>query len=121
MTSWQGLRGVASIGAVLVVLMAWALAGVSPAAAADAPKNIIIMFADGAGPTQWDFGAYSSRVLRGQPFATTDLVFRQGALGLLTTSPHDAYVTDSAAAASAMATGIKVANGAISMAPDGTS
>ena len=121
MTSGQPSRKVTSIGAVLVVLMAWALAGASPATGADAPRNIIIMFADGAGPTQWDFGAYSSRVLRGQPFATTDLVFRQGALGLLTTSPHDAYVTDSAAAASAMATGVKVANGAISIAPDGTS
>jgi len=121
MRFWQRSRGVASIGIVLVVLVAWALAGVSPATGAEAPKNIIIMFADGAGPTQWDFGAYSSRVLRGQPFATTDLVFRQGALGLLTTSPHDAYVTDSAAAASAMATGVKVANGAISIAPDGTS
>ena len=121
MRFWQRSRGVASIGIVLVVLMAWALAGVSPATGAEAPKNIIIMFADGAGPTQWDFGAYSSRVLRGQPFATTDVVFRQGALGLLTTSPHDAYVTDSAAAASAMATGVKVANGAISIAPDGTS
>jgi alkaline phosphatase len=120
MTSRQRSRGIASIG-ILLVLMAWMLAAASPAVGADAPKNIIIMFADGAGPTQWDFGAYSSRVLRGQPFATTEVVFRQGALGLLTTSPQNAYVTDSAAAASAMATGVMVANGAISMAPDGTS
>src|SRR5262245_11629023 len=120
MTSRRRSRGVASIG-ILLVLMACALAAVSPAAGAEAPRNIIIMFADGAGPTQWDFGAYSSRVLRRQPFVTTDVVFRHGALGLLTTSPQDAYVTDSAAAASAMATGVKVANGAISMTPDGTS
>jgi alkaline phosphatase len=88
-------------------------------AAGQTPKNIIIMFADGAAPTQWDFGRYSSRVLRNQPFATTDVVFRDGVLGLMTTSPHGPYVTDSAAAASALSTGYKVENGAVSMTPDG--
>jgi alkaline phosphatase len=83
------------------------------------PKNIIIMFADGAAPTQWDFGRYSSRVLRQQQFFTTDVVFRHGTVGLLVTSSHDAYVTDSAAAGSAMATGYKVNNGVVSIAPDG--
>ena len=85
------------------------------------PKNIIIMFADGAAPTQWDFGRYSSKVLRQQPFVTTDHVFREGTVGLLVTAPHDAYVTDSAAAGSAMATGFKVENGVVSIAPDGKS
>src|SRR5690349_12492810 len=84
------------------------------------PKNIIILFADGTAPTQWDFGRYSSAVLRKQSFATTDVVFREGVLGLLTTSPHGVYVTDSAAAASAMSTGFKVENGAVSVTPDGT-
>lgn len=117
----RGLRrALAMSGAVLLLLAACAVAGASPALA-QAPKNIIIMFADGAAPTQWDFGRYSSAVLRGQPFATTDVVFRQGALGLLVTSPHGAYVTDSAAAASAMATGFKVVNGAVSITPDGAS
>lgn len=83
------------------------------------PKNIIILFADGAAPVQWDFGRQSSTVLRKQSFATTDVVFRQGSLGLLATHPHGAYVTDSAAAASAMSTGHKVANGAVSITPDG--
>jgi alkaline phosphatase len=108
------------VGIVLALAMC-ALAGVSSAAAADVPKNIIIMFADGAAPTQWDFGRYSSLVLRKQPFATTDVVFRQGTMGLMTTSPHDAYVTDSAAAGSAMSTGFKVRNGTIAIPPDGTS
>jgi alkaline phosphatase len=101
-----------------------ALAGCASNAASTAepgqyPKNIIIMFADGAAPVQWDFGRYSSKVLRQQPFATTDVVFREGTLGLLSTQPHGAYVTDSAAAASAMSTGHKVVNGAVSIAPDG--
>jgi alkaline phosphatase len=84
-----------------------------------APKNIIIMFADGAAPTQWDFGRYSSKMLRQQPFVTTDIVFKQGTLGLLTTNPSDAYVVDSAAAGSAMSTGFKVDNAMVSVTPDG--
>src|SRR5690606_12570634 len=83
------------------------------------PKNIVIVFADGAAATQWDFGNYSSELLRGQPLAATSAVFRDGTLGLVRTQPLGAYVTDSAAAASAMSTGHKVANGAESITPDG--
>jgi alkaline phosphatase len=107
-------------GFVAVALALAGCAGIGPGArSAERPRNIIIMFADGTASTQWDFGRYSSRVLRGQPFVTTDVVFREGTLGLLVTSPHGPYVTDSAAAASAMSTGVKVENGAVSVAPDG--
>ena len=106
--------------AILPAIALLILAAAAPATA-QSPQNIIIMFADGAASSQWDFGRHSSHVLRRQPFVTTDTVFRQGALGLLITSPHGLYVTDSAAAASAMATGHKVANGAVSMTPDGKS
>jgi alkaline phosphatase len=102
-----------------IVLVLAACAWWSTPAVAQPPRNIIILIADGAAPTQWDFGRYSSQVLRRQPFATTDVVFRQGAMGLLSTNPHGAYVTDSAAAGTAMATGVKVVNGAVSIAPDG--
>lgn len=84
-----------------------------------APKNIIILFADGAAPTQWELGRYASRVLRNQPFVATDRVFRDGSLGMLSTHPAGVYVTDSAAGASAMATGFKARNGAVSVTPDG--
>ena len=87
---------------------------------AQAPKNIVIIFADGVAATQWDFGRYSSKVIRQQPFVTADL-FRDKALGLLITSPHGVYVTDSAAAGSAMSTGFKVENGVLSVTPDGKS
>jgi len=111
-------RGAVFIAAVLV------LAGCvgnppAPGTAGVAPKNIIILFADGAAPVQWDFGKRSSAVLRGQAFATTDVVFRAGALGLLSTNPSGPYITDSAAAASAMSIGHKVINGAVSITPDG--
>ena len=112
----RGWRAIAA--AALVVLAACAAPGETAAQGA-APKNIIILFADGAAPVQWDFGRYSSQVLRQQPFAVTEVVFREGTLGLLSTSPHGPYVTDSAAAASAMSTGFKTANGAVSITPDG--
>ena len=62
---------------VVLALAGCASTGDSPAQAVQQPKNIIIMFADGAASTQWDFGRYSSKVLRQQPFATTDVVFRE--------------------------------------------
>ena len=89
------------------------------ASAVGAPKNVIIMFADGAAPTQWELARYASRVLRNQPFVVTDRVFRDGVLGLLSTHPAAVFVTDSAAGASAMSTGHKAQNGAISVTPDG--
>jgi len=106
---------------VVLALASCASTGDSPAKAVQQPKNIIIMFADGATSTQWDFGRYSSKVLRNQPFVTTDVVFKEGSLGLLSTHPSDAYVVDSAAAGSAMSTGFKVNNAAIAITRDGKS
>jgi len=105
--------------AVLVLALAGCSSTPVSNEAGQRPKNIIILFADGTAPVQWDFGRRSSAVLRQQSFATTDVVFRVGTLGLLSTHPHGPYVTDSAAAASAMSTGYKVENGAVSVTPDG--
>ena len=110
------------IGAVVVcVIVIAGCAGIPVGdSKAQAPKNVVIIFADGVAPTQWDFGRYSSTVLRQKPFVTADL-FRNQAIGLLANSPHGAYVTDSAAAGSAMATGFKVENAVLSVTPDGKS
>lgn len=100
--------------------LAWLLAlALCCAGAFAAPKNIIIMFADGAAPTQWELGRYASRVLRNQPFVVTDRVFRDGTLGLMSTHPAGVFITDSAASASALSTGFKVQNGAVAVTPDG--
>lgn len=108
--------------AVSVVLLAVAGCVQLPASAtpeARVPKNVIILFADGAASTQWDFGRHSSKLLRQQVFATTDVLFNQGTVGLMATGSHNAYITDSAAAGSAMSTGAKVNNGAVAVTPDG--
>jgi alkaline phosphatase len=102
-------------------VVALALAVIAGAASAQGltPKNIVIMFADGVAATQWELGRYSAHVLRNQAFAATDVVFKEGSLGLLSTDPRNAFVTDSAAAASAMSTGVKVDNFVLSVASDG--
>ncbi|MGH8617232.1 MAG: alkaline phosphatase [Burkholderiales bacterium] len=92
--------------------------GVRPSADGT-PRNIIILYADGVAPTQWEFGRYSSQLLRKQPFVTTDVVMREGTLGLLATWPADAMVTDSAASATAMSTGFKTNNYMVGVTPDG--
>lgn len=114
-----GRSALALLALVTLVLAGCATQPAASSAAGAQPKNIIILFADGAAPVQWEFGKHSSTLLRGQPFATTDVVFREGTLGLLTTHPHGLHVTDSAAAASAMSTGYKVVNGSVSITPDG--
>lgn len=83
------------------------------------PKNIIILFADGTTSSQYEFGRYSSALLRQQPFAITDIVMAKGQYQLMKTESANFFVTDSAAAASAMSTGYKVNNGAISVTPEG--
>ena len=85
------------------------------------PKNIIILFADGTTNAQYEFGRYSSAQLRQQSFAVTDVVMTKGNYQLMKTESANYFVTDSAAAASAMSTGYKVNNGAISVTPDGSS
>jgi alkaline phosphatase len=107
---------------VLIVVLVGAAGCTGMAARTDeaaGPKNIIILFADGVAATQWELGRYSAQALRNQSFAATDVVFKEGTFGLLTTHSRDALVTDSAAAASAMSTGVKVNNFAVSMTPDG--
>jgi alkaline phosphatase len=85
------------------------------------PKNIIILFADGTTNSQYEFGRYSSATLRQEPFAVTDVVMTKGHYQLMQTESANYFVTDSAAAASAMSTGYKANNGAISVTPDGGS
>ncbi|QWD68333.1 alkaline phosphatase [Polynucleobacter sp. VK25] len=93
--------------------------GNGAAPANSTPKNIIILFADGTTSSQYEFGRYSSALLRQQSFAVTDVVMARGQYQLMKTESANYFVTDSAAAASAMSTGYKVNNGAISITPNG--
>jgi alkaline phosphatase len=116
--AWRSLARLAFAVTALALLAACAQMH-ADSNAGTAPKNIIILFADGAAATQWELGRYTSRELRNQSFAVTDVVLKQGTLGLLATYSADSPVTDSAAAASAMSTGYKTNNDMAGVTPDG--
>jgi len=70
------------------------------------PKNIILFIGDGMGVSHITAGKIVKGVLNLESFRY---------LGLLTTHSQNAFITDSAAAGTAMATGYKTYNGAISV------
>jgi alkaline phosphatase len=84
--------------------------GASRAVSTASPRNIILFIGDGMGPAQIDATSL---------FATGErdaLLFHDfPAQALVATSNARSRVTDSAASATAMATGVKVANGALSV------
>lgn len=82
------------------------------ASAAEAPRNVILIIGDGVGPAHVTW----MRQLRGAEFQAG----RMRLVALLNTVSADRAVTDSAAAASAYATGMKSNYRALSIAPDGT-
>jgi len=86
----------------------------APAMALAAPKNIIYMIGDGMGPAYLAGYRYFN-----DDKATAEVentIFDELWLGMASTYPDDdTYVTDSAAGATALATGFKSYNGAISV------
>lgn len=79
-----------------------------------APKNIIYMIGDGMGPSYVAAYRYYQRDLAATTVANT--VYDDLLTGMASTYPDDdTLVTDSAAGATALATGIKSFNGAISV------
>lgn len=82
--------------------------------AAKAPKNIILMIGDGMGLAHITYTRLSlndGKLLNMETMPQIALVMSQSA---------DTFITDSAAAATALATGYKTNNGMISTLPDGT-
>ena len=86
----------------------------APAIAVAAPKNIIYMIGDGMGPTYLSAYRYYSDDTSTK--AVENTIFDELWQGMASTYPDDdTYVTDSAAGATALATGFKSYNGAISV------
>lgn len=95
----------------------WANIETGPTKAPSRPKNIVIMIGDGMGPSYTS--AY--RYYKDNPDTeeVEQTVFDRLLVGMASTYPASVsgYVTDSAAAATALATGVKSYNGAISVDP----
>ncbi|MBY5991515.1 alkaline phosphatase [Ferrimonas balearica] len=100
------------IGAIAGVLVFGSAQAVETPAPSSAPKNIIYMIGDGMGPAYTTAYRYYQAGQAGSPVTPT--VFDQLLVGLASTYPDDdTYVTDSAASATALASGVKSYNGAI--------
>ena len=74
-------------------------------------KNVILMIGDGMGPNQIRAG----ELLRGEPLAMQQFPY----MTKVETRSHNATVTDSAAAATALATGVRTNNGVVGKNPAG--
>lgn len=86
-------------------------------AKAPAIRNVILMIGDGMGPPIVGAGEIASRTQRKRPLTLTRL-YREGAFGLAFTGSANSMITDSAAAATTLATGVKTKNGYIGMGPE---
>jgi len=84
------------------------------------PKYVFIFLADGAGITHMEITRMFNRRLYNEGLTIPDRIMKEGSLGLLTTHAADSLVTDSSAAATALACGCKTKNGAVGMCEDGT-
>ncbi len=76
----------------------------------EVPHNIILFIGDGMG---------TAHMSASHTMADTSHLARLSAGGFLSTQSADDYITDSAASATALATGIKTTNGTVSMTPAG--
>lgn len=80
--------------------------------AADKPKNVILLIGDGMGPAHFTAARYARGADKSQ-------IGRMPVVGFATTHCADRTVTDSAAAATALATGTKTNHEMVSMSPAG--
>lgn len=105
-------RGFKSVNVMMVALLVLMTAACGDGASKDSRvKNVIVMVPDGFSAAY----ATNYRNYIGGQASTLDEIL----VGMAKTRSLDHFITDSAAAASAMATGNKVQNGAISMTADG--
>jgi len=74
------------------------------------PKNVILLIGDGMGINHM----YAAMVQQGTPLAMNSIKD----MGLVTTWSYNNFTTDSGAAGTALATGVKTRNGMIGMGPD---
>ncbi len=99
-----------SLGLVLLAVL-WASACTSGAPRELAPRNLIVMIADGAGVEHWTLAHFARDELAVREFPVAGLVDTRG---------HGHVVTGSAAGATALSTGTRTFFGAVAVGPDST-
>src|SRR5690606_35364717 len=121
---YSAARGIFLRSAVISLLLASVLApilvGCSPAVSSRAraperPRNVILMIADGTGPASTTMARdYVREVAGGDSLALDGIL-----VGTVQTHSTDSRITDSAAGATAYATGVKTSNGSVGMDAEG--
>lgn len=84
-----------------------------------APKYIFVFLADGAGIPHMEITRQYNRAIYQEGLVISDKIIKEGTLGLMTTDSANSLSTDSAAAATALASGCKGRNGMLGMCADG--
>lgn len=84
-----------------------------------APKYIFFFLADGGGITHMETTRQYNRVVHNEGLIIADKIMKEGTLGLVTTDAANSLSTDSAAAATALASGCKAKLGALGMCANG--
>lgn len=113
------LRSVA-IACLLLTGCAEPPAGGAPIAAAPEIKNVILMIGDGMGPPEVSLATtYRKTQQSDAKELALERLYRDGAYAAVDTDSFGHVVTDSAAAATAMACGFKTRDGMIGLGPNG--
>ena len=89
-------------------------------AVAQVPKFIFLFLADGAGTAHLEITRQYMREIHGENMVITEKIMKEGSVGLMTTHAADSLSTDSAAAATALASGCKAKIGALGVCADGS-
>jgi alkaline phosphatase len=113
---------ITTLATVALVLLALSIikspdAGQAPSAT---PKYVFIFLADGGGIAHMEITRQYNRQIHNEGMVITDKIMKQGTLGLLTTQAGDFLSTDSAAAATALASGCKGNDSVLGICTDGT-
>jgi alkaline phosphatase len=91
------------------------LAGIAPT-----PKFIFLFLADGAGIAHLEITRQYKREILREDMVITDKIMREGKVGLMTTHAANSLSTDSAAGATALASGCKAKIGVLGVCADGS-
>src|SRR5262245_6203877 len=103
----------------VAVLLVWASLGYSQPATNSAPKYIFLFLSDGGGMAHLEIARQYRRQIHNEGMVIVDKIMKEGSVGVMTTHAANSLSTDSAAAATAMASGCKANIGALGMCADG--
>ncbi|HUD00503.1 MAG TPA: alkaline phosphatase [Candidatus Polarisedimenticolaceae bacterium] len=84
------------------------------------PKYVFLFLADGGGIAHLEITRQYNRQVHNQGMVISDKIMTEGSVGLMTTHAANSLSTDSAAAATALASGCKAKIGALGVCADGS-